>query len=178
MKLHGFTRIAGLIFLVAVLALSIAACGEEEEEVDVDQIIEEATEQMAGGGEEINACAIVTQQDASDLFGGEAEQDESTAPLVAGECIWSQDTDMASQLLQFRVWDGEQFYFDDPEAEQLDLGDKGWMSVDDFAGIDIMWIQDGKTIDLSYFNVGEGMPTIDSKVEEMKALAQQVSDKL
>lgn len=178
MKALQLLRVTFLVLLVLLLAVGAAACGDEEEEVDVDQIIEEATEQAAAGGDQINACAIVTEQDATELFGGEAVQEEPTAPLVMGECVWSWEADMASQLLQFRVWDGEEFYFDNPEAETLAVGDKGYISVDEFAGIDIMWIQDGKTIDLSYFTVGEGVPTVESKVEEMKALAEKVSDKL
>jgi hypothetical protein len=180
MRLYRYSRFAVAIILIIALSAFLASCGEEEVDIDdvVEQAVDQAEEQMGGDGGDIDACAIVTQQDASDIFEGDAVKNTSTAPLVLGECIWSQDTDMASQLLQIQIYDGEQFYADDPEAEPFDLGDKGKIAIDEFAGIDIQWVQDGMTVALSYFSFGEGVPDIQSKVGDMKSLAEKVSGEL
>jgi hypothetical protein len=179
MKQRGFFKISVALVLFMVLMLAVAACGEED--VDADQVVEVATEQMESGGDEIDACAIVTQDIATELFGDQAIQDEGTPvldPNLMGECIWTWDTDLSNQLLQFRVWNGEVYYSETDGAEAIDLGDKGQIRVDDLGGIDITWVQDGNTVELSYFNIGPDVPEMQSKVQEMKDLAQQVSDDL
>lgn len=178
MKKRSFAIIAAVA--AVALALMSAACGDEEQGIDeaIDKAVQQAEDQLGESGDTIDACAILTSEDASDLFGAEAKQDESTAPLVLGECIWSNETETGSQLLQMQIYSGEQFYSEDEGAETFDIGDKGNIKVDAFSGIDIQWVQDGKTVALSYFNLGEGVPEVQSKVEEMKALALKVSDEL
>jgi hypothetical protein len=39
-------------------------------------------------------------------------------------------------------------------------------------------VQDGKTISLSYFTTGSGVPDATTIAEEVKALAMQTTDKL
>ena len=174
--------IMGVLAAVVALALmvALAACGEEE--VDVDKVVEQAVDQATDdSGAEIDACAIVTQQMASEIFGNEAVKDEGIPvidPSMMGECLWTYDTETSGQLLQFRVWDGEIYYSMPSDAEAFDLGDQGYIRVNEYAGIDISWVQEGKTIDLSYSTVGPDSPELQSKVPEMKDLAMQVSDEL
>ena len=134
------------------------------------------------GGTLIAGCKVVTEADATSLFGKQAVEDEGapiTDPNMMGDCFWTWDTDTSNQLLQFLVWNGEQYYGQEPAGSQsLDLGDKAYMNAGSIVGVDIIWVQDGKTIQLSYSNIGDDMPDPVTKVEEMKQLAKKVSGKL
>lgn len=133
-------------------------------------------------GSEIDACAIVTRADATALFGEKATPDTSNNPVVdanlLGECLWAWDTETSGQLLQFRVWNGAEYHDVPDTAEAFAVGTDGYVNVDPFWGIDVEWVQDARTIELSYSNVGPDAPDTATKVEPMKALAFEVSSRL
>ena len=161
--------VAGMIFLVA-------ACGGEEE----TGVVEEPGG-GAGAAAEIDACGIVTQSDASALFGRAAVKDEGSAvldPGMIGECLWGWDTETSAGLLQFRVWNSPQYYSAPADSQPFDIGEQAYIRVHEIAGVDIEWVQDGKTIDLSYFTTGPDAPPADAKTEEVKNLARKVAAEL
>ncbi|MBE0429788.1 MAG: hypothetical protein IBX61_07945 [Thermoleophilia bacterium] len=168
------TIIAVIVLTTVVLA---AGCGDE----DGDGAGEETPGPVAGA-DSVDACSIVTQQDASDLFGDTASSEASASliadPNMIGECLWSADTETSSQLLQFRVWDGEMYYAPTEDSQPFELGEKGAIRVHSIAGVDIEWVQDGKTVNLSYFTTGEDVPDAVSKEEEVKDLARKAAEKL
>ncbi|MCZ7525541.1 MAG: hypothetical protein M5U14_03610 [Acidimicrobiia bacterium] len=116
----------------------------------------------SGGGGLDDGCALVAQADAEALFGEPAEPSDdagtSVQQFLVGSCIWQSpdgpEGELTPQhLLQFHVWDGEQFYggdagvYDDPEP--IDVGDRGFIAVSD-AGISLQFVQSGKTVSLDY----------------------------
>jgi hypothetical protein len=135
------------------------------------------------GEGEIDACAIVTQADASQLFGEEATSEAPFAPGALGACNWVYEVEdeigsVSSQLLQFYIWPTEQYHSVPADSEPLDVGQDGYLEWSETLGVDTGWIQGGRALTLSYFSVGDGMPTHASRVEPMKQLASTVSDRL
>lgn len=179
--LNGRLRFAGVVTAAIVLIFAFTACGDEEKKSDAGQPAPAA----GNGAATADACKLVTQEDASQLFGKPASPEESGAfvidPNMVSECLWTWDSPEAdNQLLQFRIWNGEMYYSEpsDSYTQTLDIGDKGNIRVHKTAGVDIQWVQDGKTIDLSYSTVGTGVPDPTTKVEEVKALARKVEKEL
>lgn len=134
-----------------------------------------------GGGGSIDACSIVTQADASALFGQPAEKDASGSPNVpgmAGECLWSwSDASANSHLLQFRVWNGEAYYSPGANAEPFAIGDKGAVSTDPTWGVDVTWLKGDTVGTLAYSTVGN-VPDATTKVEAVKTLALSAAAKM
>jgi len=137
----------------------------------------------SNGSAALDACSVVTQADATALFGQPAVRQPQSVPIVdpglLGECVWTWDTEMSSQLLQFYVWGSPEYHSTAPDgAQTLPIGEQGYLTVAESVGIDAEWIQDDHTIVLSYFKIGPEAPELATQVEPMKALAQQVSDAL
>ncbi|MDO8736261.1 MAG: hypothetical protein Q7K29_04170 [Thermoleophilia bacterium] len=131
----------------------------------------------SGSAAAADACKVVTQADATKLFGMPAVAQEGTSvldPKMASECLWTWDTDTDNQLLQLQIWNGAQYYSDAPNSQPLDLGEKGNIVMSDVLGVDITWLQDGKTYTLSYSTVGSAVPDPTVKVEDVKSLAKKV----
>ena len=131
----------------------------------------------SGGSSSIDACAIVTQQDATDLFGETATQGtgQSGHPASLGECEWEwENAEAHGHLLQFYVWDGAQYYTEPPDFQPLAVGEKGYIRVV-ASSIDMGWVQDGKTLGLNYSTFGTSVTPASTKETEMKALAQKAS---
>lgn len=135
------------------------------------------------GGEEskaIDACQLVTQADATALFGQPAVQDTGAVvvdPALLGECLWTWEAaDYSNHLLAIYVWNNENgYYYSAVEgAEPLEIGEEGYITVDDFTGVDIGWAQEEKAIYLDYFTIGPSVPVAATKVEEVKAIAWDV----
>ena len=173
-----------IVLVIAITLLTLTAgCGSESGNGGVNT---SASGQGAAAGssknaDKIDACNVVTQEDAAKIFNNAATKSEGVPvadPNVLGECEWSHDTDMNSQLIQFRVWNGEKYYGPSNDSKPLDVGDKGWIAVKQSAGVDMEWVQDGKTVQLSYFTTGPGAPAASAQTEAMKALAKQAAAKL
>lgn len=180
-KGSSLLRFLGLVAVALAMIIVFAACGEEEKKGDSGQ---PATAAGGNSAATADACKIVTQEDASKLFGKPAVRDEGVPvvdPNMKSECIWTWDSpDADNQLLQFRVWNGTAYYAEtgDSFTKPIDLGEKGHIRVHEFAGVDVEWLQDGKTISLSYSTVGKGVPDPTTKVEEVKQLAKKVEGEL
>lgn len=181
---------ASIILVAASLGILLpllAGCGSDSgtqgANNSVSSAASERTVAESGGTStgSIDACTIVTQADATKLFGNPASKDEGAQvldPSMLGECLWSYDTETSSQLLQFRIWGSDQYYGPPSDAQPLAIGDQGSIRINSFAGVDIEWIQDGKTINLSFSTVGTGVPDATTKAEDLKAMAKEISGKL
>ncbi len=163
---------------VLVVALAVAGCGGGGGEVVHEAGSAETGVDAAPTKSEPNACELVTREDATALFGQPASPDSGTPAYgMIGRCLWTWDSETSNQLLQFHMWD--QVAYDRPDdSETLDLGEKGYVRAHPVAGVDISWIQEGRTISLSYSTIGPEAPEAVSKVEEMKALARRVARRL
>lgn len=175
--LHVFS-----IAAILIIALAAVSCGEETKTESGAPADKAATGSggssgSSGGSASSDACQIVTKEDATKLFGQTASPEEGTPvydPKMVGECLWTWDTDTGNQLLQFRIWDGEQYYSDSPNSQPIDIGEKGNIVLNEFLGVDITWLQDGKTYSLSYSTSGSNVPDATTKAEEVKSLAKKV----
>lgn len=158
-----------------VVALIAVACGGTTSEGKSGADTQPATTR---GGGKVDACALITQDDASTLFGKPASKDKGTPvidPDMLGECLWSWETEAANQLLQFRIWKGVQYYAPTPDSQSVDLGEQGYIRAHRVSGVDIEWVQGGRTVSISYSTVGPGAPDPTSKIEEVKQLARKAA---
>jgi hypothetical protein len=140
-----------------------------------------------GGGspstQSLDACAILTQADASALFDQAArasEEVEVTDPGYLGGCSWSWESsdESSRQILVLDVWQGEEYYSPSPKAEPFDIGDEGSVAASTGTGVDVSWKQQGKTASLGYFAIGPDAPDPVTKREEVESLALGVADEL
>ncbi len=143
----------------------------------------------SGGGSQgksFDACAIVTQADATALFGQTAKRDSDQLivdPALLGQCSWTYEEQDSigstySQNLHFRLWDGTGYNSAPSGADPLAVGQDGYVKVSEMSGIDIGWLQGGRSVVLTYFSIGATMPTNASMVEPMKMFAMEVSSRL
>lgn len=124
------------------------------------------------------ACELVSQDDASALFGQPASPD--TGPRGAAmidQCLWTWDTESSNQLLQFMIWD-PLAYAPPEDSTPLELGDGGYIRSHPLAGVDVVWLQGGRMISLTYSTVGPEAPTATSRAEQVTALAREVASRL
>ncbi len=170
--------------VIVTLILSLGACGSTSR-TQTGSSSSPQPDAPAGepttGSKQVDACSIVTQQDATALFGQPASPQQGAAtldPNMIGECLWTWDTEGANQLLQFRIWNGARYYGASPGTEPFEIGEKGYIRAHPMAGVDIEWVQKDKTISLSYSTIGKGVPKATSKIEELKTLARRISSQL
>ena len=92
-------------------------------------------------------------------------------------CGWDYDyPDNSSHLLQLVVYDSDIAYSQDPASTPFAIGDKGNVTVSNLSGVDVMWVQKGKTYSLSYFTTGpSAVPDDTTKAEQVKALAKTIA---
>lgn len=135
--------------------------------------------------QKVDACTIVTQQDATNLFGVTAspEPADVTGDLLLGQCHWTWDTGTENQLLQFYIWDPPEGYSTPSDSEPFAIGEKGNLRVvpggPGQGFIDVMWVQAANTIVLGYSAIGSSnTPITQAKIDAVKALALATSAKL
>jgi hypothetical protein len=161
--------------LFGSLLLSVigAGCGSEDSKT-------------SGGAvsQKIDGCAIVTQQDATALFGQNAvPESPESSPRILGQCHWTWDTETENQLLQFYIWESPQGYSTPSDAQPFTIGEKGNIRVVPGGPgqglIDVIWVQAGNTIVLDYSAIGSSnTPIGQAKVDAVKALALATSGRL
>ncbi|MCP5117972.1 MAG: hypothetical protein GY953_44720 [bacterium] len=165
--------------MMLALSLSLAGCGGGGNAPAEDSAAGERGAANASG--KIDACAIITQDDATKLFGKPASPDKGTPvvdPNMLGECLWTWDSETSNHLLQFRVWRGDQYYSAMPESQPIDFAATGYIRTHPVVGVDMGWIQDGKTVSLTYSTVGADVPEAQTKAEEVRQLALKVEARL
>ena len=172
-----------LIRVVLLAALALPACGGGAP----DQEASASTANVSSGPAEpgaVDACRLVTEDEASSLFGKPASRGKGTLvvdPAMIGECLWEYDTPTANQLLQVRVWSSARYYSAprDEWTTPFDLGEKGYLRVHPGAGVDAVWVQGGRSVEVSYSTVGSaGDPQAVDRVEAVKALARRAAGRL
>jgi hypothetical protein len=192
---------------IGIAVLAVSACGGDDDDAGSveDEIreavddgnLDEVEEQLEDiGGEQSDlpdACELVTVEDATGLFGTDAEEKPDASPVGLGAaCIYgtpeTEDLGSVAHLLQVRAFDGEQFYgaatFDD-EEEIDDLGEQAFVRSGDSAltGVEVQFVQDGKTVSLNYSTVNIGVDEADQvnatdHEDEVVALARQASGRM
>ncbi|MGH8976626.1 MAG: hypothetical protein ACRDV7_01030 [Acidimicrobiia bacterium] len=189
----------------AVLALTGCAGDDDDTGSVEDEIreavdegnLDEAQEQLEDLGGETSelpdACELVTVEDATGLFGTDAEEQPDASPVGLGaSCIYetpeTEDLGTVGHLLQVRVFDGEQFFgaetYDD-EEEIDDLGDRAFVRSNGSAltGVEVQFVQDGKTVSLNYSTINIGVDEADQvnsadHEDEVVELARQASGRM
>lgn len=155
------------------LMLALAGCGDDSDP---------GGEQAAmTAPERIDVCALVTRADASALFGNPARPRAGTPvldPNMLGECLWTWDSESSSQLLQARIWDGARYYRAPADARPLGFADRGYIRVHPMAGVDVEWVQTGRTVSLGYSTVGPDVPGAMTRTEAVEALARKLKERL
>ncbi len=76
------------------------------------------------------------------------------------------------------LWHGENYYSAPSDSTPYAIGDKGYVRTNPTAGVDIDWVEGGHTASLSYSTLGAAAPDATTKVDEVKALAQQCATRL
>jgi hypothetical protein len=171
------------IAMLSIVAVAAACGGSDQGEERASAPAGASAKQSQASGSKIDACALVTQADATTLFGQPATRQEGSkiaAPMMIGECLWTWDAETSNQLLQFRVWSTEQAYSrpEDEFVQDFPLGDRGHVHAHPQAGVSIEWIQGGKMIGMHYSKVGSAVPSPVTKTEALKELARKVAGKL
>jgi hypothetical protein len=165
-------------FLALVVTIAACACsGSWDKQQSGTKSQSPASEHLGA----IDACGLITQDDASTLFGKPANRDKGTPvidPNMLGECLWSWEAETGNQLLQFRIWQGTQYYGPTPDSQPFDLGENGYIRAHRVSGVDVEWVQEGRTISVSYSTVGPGTPDPLTRIEEIKQLARKAAAQL
>ena len=166
--------------LFAVVSLLAVGCGKDSGGGSGEPAKSTGGE-PAKSSEPAGACALLTQADATALFEkpAAAQQSASQTPDAnLNQCLWSHDyPDNSSHLVQLITYEKDIAYSADPDSQPFQIGDKGNLKVGP-GGVDISWVQKGKTYMLSYSTVGPSAPKGDSKAEQVKALAKKIESKL
>ena len=161
-------------FWIAVLAaFALAACGGGNDD-------------PSGTGDDdsnFEACELLPRSDATALFEAPAEPEPGpivTDPDYLGDCRWAYETPdgLGNQLLVLNVWGDDAYYAPLSNAEPFDIGDQGSVAAGAGTGVDVSWTQGDITASLGYFTIGSGVPDHLAKIEEVKALALLVSERL
>ena len=135
----------------------------------------------AGSSSPTDLCSIITAEDAAAVFGEPATAQESTAPepLAVGVCLYGGESEdfTVRNLLQVRVYEGEQFYGREifKDAKPLaNLGDEAFVYFNDPGNsVDVQFLKDGKTGTVNY-TAGQSVD-IESKIPELERVARRLA---
>jgi hypothetical protein len=172
----------GLTATAFLLLLGLAACGGGKTPKA------DASADTSGG--KVDACALLTKADASDLFGEPATSDTTdySNPVELGVCTWkwkNPDPKVSEiKSVQLIVWSGPQFYNPPDSSEALQVGDRGYIQAHGgFKSVQIGWVQNGRAYHLVYshdyieISTGNTNHTPDS-VDKLKSLAKTISGRV
>jgi hypothetical protein len=172
----------GLTATAFLLLLGLAACGGGK--------TPHADASAANAGGAVDACALLTQADASGLF-GEPATSKPTSDLVPnqlGKCSWQWKNPDAkvSEIkgVQLIVWNGPQYYSPPDGADSLQIGDHGYiLAHGQFKSMNIGWVQNGKTYSLvyehDYIEISTGATNhAPDSVDKLESLARTISGRV
>ena len=154
---------AGLLLVLAACGSSGGGSSPKSDGTPRSSGGTKATAADTGKGKgQVDVCAVITPADAAALFGesAEAQSSPSPEPLVSGICLYSHPGDPLDvrNLLQVRVYPGEQFYGAQlfPSATELTgFGDKGFVAVNAKTHkIDLQFVKGGRTGVIAYTTGG------------------------
>lgn len=181
MLVRGITLTVVCLSTVLCLACSKAGSEAGSDKSSTPNTPNSAAESARPGRSD--PCALLTQADATALFGRPATtytEGARTPDSKLNACGWDYDyPDNSSHLLQLVVYDSDIAYSQDPASTPFAIGDKGNVRVSDLSGVDVMWVQKGKTYLLSYSTVGpSAVPDDTARAEQVKALAKTIAARL
>lgn len=167
--------------LVIIVAVSFAAC-KKEEGAGEHKPASGGASGSAATSTDVDACKLVTQADATALFGVPAEPYEANVgptPTSTSKCDWQHDfPDNSSWLLQFSIYDSTSVfgaYSPEPFQEAFAIGEKGVAGAQRDHRVAVMWVQKGKTVTIDLSSTGpKGEPKAAPKLEQVKQLAKKV----
>lgn len=136
------TRLLATILVI----IALAACGDDDSSADPDVTTTGAavTTTAVPGGDAIDACGLVTQEDAERILGEPVEFTATTEPeVVVAACVWSNTAADHGATLQFRVFDGPHFFTEDAFATV-----EGYAPLDGL-GDDAYWVVTGNVATLT-----------------------------
>ena len=174
------------VTVVCMSAMLCLACSKPGSEAGGDKSSTPNTPNSAAEPAKLgksDPCALLTQTDATALFGKPAatyKGGAKTPDSKLNACGWDYVyPDNSSHLLQLVVYDSDIAYSQDPASTPFAIGEKGNVMVSDLSGVDVMWVQKGKTYSLSYFTVGpSAVPDDTTNAEQVKALAKTIAARL
>jgi len=179
MLVHGITS---TVCMSAVFCLACSKAGSEAggDKSSTPNTPNSAAEPAKGKSD---PCALLTQTDATALFGKPAatyKDGAKTPDSNLNACGWDYAyPDNSSHLLQLVVYNSDIAYSQDPASTPFAIGDKGNVMVSDLSGVDVMWVQKGKTYLLSYSTAcPSAVPDDTTKAEQGKALAKTIAARL
>jgi hypothetical protein len=188
--------------------LTLGACGDDDEAGDaVPTTADGAGSSVAGPDDGSpdpavtmpgsdrddlpDACELVTEADAAELFGEPARRRESTPVVDLGaECLWenveAEVVGREAHLLQVHVYAGEQFYseqvYDDARALE-GLGERAFVSTEALGGgVIVSWADDGLVFDIDYtiidFSPADDQGQATAKADAVVELARRAADRV
>ena len=182
----GMPKLLRVAAIIAVLTL--AACGSSGKSTQPKSTTPATGSQ---GSPTKAACALITQADATKLFGYAAKSKKADNTAGADSaCVWEADTnpdpssiDDISYLLQIRVYDSDQTYNEHYMANPKPLagvGDKAFTNVQG-PRVQAEFVKDGKTVLIEYsINAiaADPKPKASDQQDEIEALAGTAASRL
>ena len=166
----------------SLLLCVLAACGGGN--------TPQANASAADAAASTNQCTLLTEADASALF-GEPATAEPTDDLIGNQvskCVWhwtNPDSTVSEQKgLQLTVWNGAQYYNPPDDAEPLQIGDRGYIQAHgQFKSVHIAWVQNGRTYSLvydhQYIDISSGATnTTPDSIDKIKKLAETIAGRV
>jgi hypothetical protein len=150
------------LVVVVVATLALAACGGSSKQSAAGKSPSGTTAPASnsGGSSNAAACSLVTQADATKLFGHPAQQSQSDNPSsAASSCIWKADTNPdpnaindIGYLLQVRVYNGEQYYGEKYTTKPTHLNGIGDQAFTNVQGpiLQVEFTKHGQTVTMAY----------------------------
>jgi|GEM_PF-4409976 hypothetical protein len=162
------------------MAVVLAACGSSATPKSDSQA--STTSKPSGSASTSkDLCTVITADDAATVFGESAQikTSPSAEPLVSGLCLYHHEGDdfTVRNLLQIRIYPGEQFYGEKlfPKKKSLSgIGDKAFEDVNATTHkVEIQFVKDGKTGTINYTTGASA--DIESRVPALVAVAKKLA---
>jgi hypothetical protein len=146
--------------LALTLVLVFAACGSSKHSTAPTNNGSSTTLARPAGAPNVPACTLVTQADATTLFGHPALLNNTNNPTSAvSSCVWQADTnpdpnalDDITYLLQARIYNGEEFYGEKylSNVKKLSgIGDKAFVNTQGPLA-QVEFVKHGRTVTIAY----------------------------
>ncbi len=172
-------RFRPLAVLAVAAAFGASACASDGGS-DATRRDNQGSKSSSDGPGPVDVCGLVSAEDAAQVFGAPARVTDAagTEAGATGICLYEGVDEPATvrNLLQMRVYDGDQYYGDEvfSDREPLAIGDRGFVNVN-AAGrvVDVQFVQDGRTVAISY-SAGRDVD-VTTKVDALERIADQLA---
>jgi hypothetical protein len=172
----------------AMVVLVLSGCGGAGDEPEAGQAGTDAVddrEAPPGTDGSIEACALVTEEDAVRILGEDVTGEESDVtddPVQAAECVWTNVAEDHGAVLQFRIFKQAALYQEQTYASEAGFEDVTGLGDDAYAVV----TDTGVTLDVLVgdqvlqFDASRGGGGFDpaAALDELKILAERVMGEL